>query len=190
MNTPAHAVVNLLVLARGGSPRIQLVVTAGALLPDAPMFVFYFVERLIRKTPEVVIWSQSYYRESWQIFFDFFNSAPLIVLGLAVSLFLKIRAWPWFFASMGLHVLTDFPLHHDDAHRHLFPFSDWRFESPLSYWDPAHHGMAVSSLEALLVAVGCVVLLKCASARGSRTLVGLLAGAYVAYFGFAWVVWG
>ena len=55
MNTPAHSVVNLLVLARGGSPRAQLVVTAGALLPDAPMFVFYFVERVIRNTPESVI---------------------------------------------------------------------------------------------------------------------------------------
>ena len=52
MNTPAHVVINLVILARGGPSRTQMVVVAGALLPDAPMFVFYFFERVVRKTPE------------------------------------------------------------------------------------------------------------------------------------------
>ena len=190
MNTPAHAVLNLLVLARGGPPQAQLVVTAGALLPDTPMFIFYFAQRLILRTPEDVIWSQSYYQTSWQNFFDFFNSAPLIGLGLVVALVTKMRLWVLFFCSMGLHILADFPLHHDDAHRHFFPFSDWRFESPLSYWDPRYHGVLITSLEALLVAVGCVVIFKCAPQRGSRVLILLLAGTYMSYFAFAWLVWG
>jgi hypothetical protein len=57
-----------------------------------------------------------------------------------------------FFSSMLLHVFGDLPLHHDDAHRHFFPFSDWRFASPVSYWDPAHHGQWAS-----LVEVSCVI---------------------------------
>ena len=68
MDTPAHVVVNLLVVARGGPPRAQLVVTAGALLPDAQMFVFYFVQRMILKIPEDVIWSKSYYQTFSQNF--------------------------------------------------------------------------------------------------------------------------
>jgi len=37
---------------------------------------------------------------------------------------------------MALHALFDFPLHHDDGHRHFWPFSEFRFDSPVSYWDP------------------------------------------------------
>ena len=119
-----------------------------------------------------------------------FNSAPLIGLGLAVALVAKARLWLLFFASMGLHILSDFPLHHDDAHRHFFPVSDWRFQSPLSYWDPRFHGVLIFSLEALVVALGCVVIFKCSGARSSRVLLGLLGGTYMAYFAYAWLVWG
>ena len=190
MNTPAHAVFNLVVLARGGPPRAQLVVIAGALLPDTPMFIFYFIQRVILKTPESVIWSQSYYQASWQDFFDFFNSAPLIGLGLVVALVAKMRLSALFFLSMGLHIVADFPLHHDDAHRHLYPFSDWRFQSPLSYWDPRYHGVLIASLEALVVVLGCVVIFRCSPARASRVLIVLLVGTYMSYFLYAWLVWG
>lgn len=46
------------------------------------------------------------------------------------------------------------------AHRHLFPLSDWRFASPVSYWDPAHHGDVFLAAEADLVALGGLVLLR------------------------------
>jgi hypothetical protein len=50
-----------------------------------------------------------------------------------------------------LHVFGDLPLHHDDAHRHFFPFLDWRFRSPVSYWDPAHRGAWASLVEFTVV---------------------------------------
>ena len=107
-----------------------------------------------------------------------------------MAFFAKARLWLLFFLSMGVHILADFPLHHDDAHRHFSPLSDWRFESPVSYWDPAHYGVLMSSLEAVAVAIGCVVLFKCVRTLATRTLVTLVAGSYMAYFGFAWLVWG
>lgn len=56
-------------------------------------------------------------------------------------------------ASMLLHVAVDLPLHGEDAHRHFYPLSDWRFVSPVSYWDPARYGRIVAPFELLLVAI-------------------------------------
>jgi hypothetical protein len=50
-----------------------------------------------------------------------------------------------------LHSLGDLPVHNDDAHRHFFPFSNYRFISPISYWDRKHYGSIVSLVEMLLV---------------------------------------
>ena len=49
------------------------------------------------------------------------------------------------------HSLLDIPVHNDDAHRHFFPLTDYRFMSPLSYWDPNHYGRFVALFELLLV---------------------------------------
>lgn len=71
-------------------------------------------------------------------------------------------AWPALllvFALSGLlHLAGDLPLHAEDAHRHLWPLSDWRFISPVSYWDPAHYGRIAAPIEALFAA-GLIVLL-------------------------------
>jgi len=32
----------------------------GAILPDCPMFAFYFIEKVVRDIPEKVIWTESY----------------------------------------------------------------------------------------------------------------------------------
>lgn len=42
----------------------------------------------------------------------------------------------WLSWSLLLHACADFPLHHDDAHRQFYSFSDFRFASPISYWGP------------------------------------------------------
>ncbi len=133
MNTPAHLIVNLFALGRKETPSKQVAVLAGAIIPDAPMFLFYFIEKVVQRVPEFLIWSRDYYLAPWQNFIDCFNSLPLIALGFVLAWKAQSRAGQLLFFSMILHVLGDLPLHHDDAHRHLYPFSDWRFESPVSY---------------------------------------------------------
>jgi hypothetical protein len=78
MNTPAHIVLNLLCLGRRDEGQLIAPVIIGAILPDAPMFVFYFVEKVLRNTPEPIIWSKSYFETHWQNLIDLFNSVPLI----------------------------------------------------------------------------------------------------------------
>jgi hypothetical protein len=189
MNTPAHAVVNLVLLGRRDRPELVPPILLGSVLPDLPMFVFYLVERVGMGRPEQVIWSQSYFAPHWQDLFDVFNSFPLIGLMMAMAYLAGNRWMLLLGVSMALHGLFDLPLHYDDGHRHFFPFSEWRFASPVSYWDPAHHGRITGPIEALFVLTGSVILWIRYESRRLRA--GLLAVGvlYVAYLVFALIMW-
>lgn len=189
MNTPAHAVLNLLLLGRAEQPGRLAPIAIGAVMPDLPMVWFYFREKVLRGVPESVIWNESYFAPGWQRLFDLFNSLPLIALGAATAWALKARGWALLFASMALHCLTDLPLHNDDAHRHFLPFSGWRFESPISYWDPRFGGVWVALAEVAMVLVGSAVLARRFEARWVRGLVALIGAGYLAYIVYVFVVW-
>ena len=176
MNTPAHLVLNLAVVPNRRWAGCALAVLAGALIPDATMFLFYGYQKLVAGMPEARIWGEAYFDPFWQAVFDVFNSFPVILaLGFVGlwrgSLFLEALA-----VSMFVHCLLDLSLHHDDGHRHFFPFSDWRFESPVSYWDPRHFGDVFVFVETAIVAVGLIAIwrsgkprwVKSAGARSSK----------------------
>mmetsp|Transcript_17513 Transcript_17513/g.20216 ORF Transcript_17513/g.20216 Transcript_17513/m.20216 type:complete len:287 (-) Transcript_17513:60-920(-) len=61
------------------------------------------------------------------------------------------RFWYWAFVSALFHALCDIPVHHDDGPL-LFWRINWsyRFESPLSYWDPNYYGIQFSIGENIL----------------------------------------
>ena len=189
MNTPAHAVLGLALLDRASepiaSPRTGAIL-AGAILPDLPIFLFYGWQRLALGTPDALIWTEVYFRPSWQAFFDAFNSLPLAAAGWALAHAAGLGRAAAFFAAMALHAVTDLPVHHDDAHRHFLPFSDWRWASPVSYWDPQHFGTLAAAGEATLVAVASVLLWR--RYRRPPARAGLLAlnllylAAYAAFY--------
>jgi hypothetical protein len=174
MNTPAHAVLGLLVLGRNESRLYIHAILLGSLLPDIPMFLFFLVERVVFDVPMRTIWTVSYYQPGWQGFFDIFNSIPLILVGAIVAARLQSKWWKLFFASMFLHVLFDLPLHNDDAHLHFYPFSNWRFSSPVSYWDPGHYGDIVAILEGVFGIVGCAFLIKAYTGKVARLSLSLI----------------
>ncbi len=120
MNTPGHAIVNLLILGRRDRRSLFAPVAFGALLPDLPMFVFYAYEKSWLKTPERVIRSEAYYDSGWQAFFDVFNSLPLLALGVLVARQLARPHAAVLFLSMMLHTVCDLALHREDAHQHFF----------------------------------------------------------------------
>ncbi len=189
MNTPAHAIVNLLILGRRDHPRESLPITIGAILPDLPMVFFYLYEKIIDRIPEQTIWSETYFKPEWQAFFDLFNSLPLILIGLLLAYYAG-KGWliP-LFLSMIFHVFGDLPLHNDDAHAHFFPLSDWQFKSPISYWDPAHYGDIVAPIEAMIVVIGAIVLVRRYRSPYMRGLVASVALLYVLYWGYVFWVW-
>jgi len=189
MNTPAHIVVNLLALGRGESTRRTAPIVWGSVLPDAPMVLFYVIEKLSHGLSEEEIWTRAYFDAGWQMLFDVFNSIPIALLVLAVGFGLRSRWTVWFSVSVLLHVALDFPFHHDDAHRHFFPLSDWRFQSPVSYWNPRYYGTWMAAIETLIVLAGSVVLFRRSATSLGKALVALIGCVYAAYWAFALVLW-
>lgn len=154
------------------------------------MFVFYAVERLILGSTEREIWTTRYFLPPWQDFFDLFNSIPLALIGMLIAWRIRHTAALIFFASMLLHIAFDFPLHHDDGHRHFWPLSDWRFASPVSYWDVNHFGVYASTAE-LGLFVGCYLLAIWRHQRRCiRVAVSILAVVHLGFMTFAITHWG
>ena len=205
MNTQTHLLLALAALSRrprelerpASTPAVELALLAGAVLPDASLFVMWGQARLAG-VPEARIWSELYYSDRWQEIGAMTNSLPLFALvallaalagGRLVGAAARARPFASALLALGLaatlHVLTDLPLHHDDGHPHFWPFSDWIYASPVSYWDPAHHGRAWSAIETAL-ALGLIVVLwrrfRHVVARGALALAALSYGAVAAYW--------
>ena len=161
MQTPGHALINLATL--GCMVGHEGAIVAGALLPDVPIVILYLYERL-RGTPEETIWAVCYQRPHWRAIIHGAHSIPLAAITAGAAALAGAPGVAAFFASVLLHALGDFPVHAIDAHRHFLPFSQYRFQSPLSYWDPRFHGRRVALVEALLVLVSSVVIYR----RGVR----------------------
>ncbi len=187
MNTPAHLLVNLALLSGGARRPHARAIAVGALLPDLPMFGFFLWERFVLGTPSQTIWGERYFELAWQNFFDLFNSVPLAGVGLLLALAARRLGPALLFGSVLLHCLLDFPLHREDGHRHFFPFSDWRFMSPVSYWDPAHLGALGAGLETLALCAASLVLWRRYPRRVVRVPLAILAalsiGIWLVFYG-------
>ncbi|PZV02255.1 MAG: hypothetical protein DCF32_15245 [Leptolyngbya sp.] len=186
MNTPSHLILNLALLRRPVAPVMTWPILIGALIPDAALFLFYGWGRQ-QGLPEQTIWGEAYYSQPWQAIFAVGNSIPLGLLGVALGYSLR-RFWfgpsiGFLGASMVLHHLADLPLHHDDAHQHLWPFSAVRFISPISYWDVDHFGRLGATIELGLVLVASAYLLRRLSSRLSQALLGITTVLIVVAYG-------
>ena len=171
---------------------------AGGIVPDAAIFLLYAVEKL-RGTPESEIWSSVYYSAFWQDVVAWGNSIPLwttfLALGAICSLKFKwhrVGAALMVFAGSCLaHMACDFPVHVEDAHRHLFPVSNWRFRSTVSYWDPQHFGVKFAIFESALGIMLSGWMLMRFGNVWARLGIGFLAAGYLAVPAyFAWQFFG
>ncbi|MBW2241474.1 MAG: hypothetical protein JRH01_05765 [Deltaproteobacteria bacterium] len=188
VNTPAHVVLNLLVIGRGrGQPWVPIL--AGALIPDLPILVMYAVERGLLGTAETLIWQDRYFASGWQLFIDAFNSLPLIALGWLLAYWHGSRFLQPLFLSMGLHAGADFLVHNEDAHRHFLPITGWRFSSPVSYWDPRHFGQVFLGAEMLLIVLSSGHFIRRGQDRAVRFLGSGILAATALFIAFALVFW-
>ncbi len=187
MNTPTHAVVNLALLARGrGRPHARAILL-GAIAPDLLMVVFWLWSRFGEGLGERAIWSEAYFRPAWQQTFDLAHSLPLAAAGAVLAAAARRPAVASGLASVALHDLGDMPLHREDGHRHFFPLSDWRYISPVSYWDPAYYGAAAAGAEVALLLGGSWMLWRRFDQRRARVaLVAVNSVALALYLGFYW----
>lgn len=168
MNTQSHVIINAALLNRKDKPHLQRYLLLGALIPDLPMFVFFVVEAFMFGHPQQQIWSERYFLPQWQNFIDIFNAVPLILIVLGIGYRLKSEAVIFCCLSMLLHCAADFFLHHDDAHRHFFPLLQFRFSSPISYWDAARYGRIVSLIEIVITILASIYLFPRLNSRIAR----------------------
>jgi hypothetical protein len=187
MNTPAHAVFNLALLGQKKQPQWNPLIIWGALIPDLSMFGFYLWMKLATDVPEGQVWRVEYFKPSWQLLFDLFHSIPLALLGVGVMLYAKRTGVALLFGSVALHALADLPLHHDDAHRHFLPLSNFRFVSPFSYWDPAHYGEILGPLELALMVVASVYVFRRVRSRLTKGL--LIVASVLPLSAHLWFTW-
>ena len=104
-----------------------------------------------------MIWRQLYWQEPWQTFGAISNSIPLFV-GLLVLGIWRSRALNLLAIAALLHLGIDFLTHASDAHKHFWPLMEWRFHSPISYWEQDYYASFVAVFEAFL-GLACIVLL-------------------------------
>lgn len=150
MNTPAHLLLGAAVFGRGGGRPLVLAAMAGAMIPDLSLYLLAITSIYVLQIPPNVVFDELYFSDLWQSIFAVDNSFFVWGALLALALWRK-SSWAIALTSAGLlHLVLDFPLHHDDGRPHFWPFSNWVFESPVSYWDRNHHAFWVGAVAAIL----------------------------------------
>ena len=162
MMTSTHMIMGAAISSRAHFRPLYLALAwFGGFVPDASMFALVVYSRFGAEGTDD-LWSRAgglYWQEPWQFYSAVSNSIPMWILLCVIGLVLFRRHGSLqgfglglliFSAAALLHVLVDFVTHASDAHIHFWPFTDWRFHSPISYYEKAHFGRIVSVFESLM----------------------------------------
>jgi len=185
MMTPTHLISAGALFAKRDARAENAALFGGAFLPDLSIFVLFFWATFFAGIDGETLWTETYWSEPWQTLSALSNSIPIFG---ALALVAWWRGWTvWFALALGalVHLALDLPFHADDAHRHFWPFTDWRFYSPFSYWDERYGAEVVRVIELAIVAVGLMVLWRRFQTHWVRAavLLGLISTVAVpAYF--------
>ncbi|MBL4756997.1 MAG: hypothetical protein JKY32_04970 [Rhizobiales bacterium] len=158
MNTPTHILLSAALLAKPDNRVRNWAVIIGSLVPDLSLYVMWANAKFIQGLSDRVIFRDLHFSDFWQMLNAISNSIPLYAGILLVGLWRKSLLLIMLGAAALLHMAGDFPLHNSDAHRHFWPISDWRFHSPISYWNPRYHGDIVGMIEIGLALVLIAIL--------------------------------
>lgn len=164
MNTPTHILVSAVLLAKPNGDEgadhtwRNIAAIAGSLFPDLSLYIMWGGAKFIFGIPDRVIFGQMHFSPFWQTLNAISNSVPVFFAILLFGIVRKSVVATVFGISALLHMALDFPFHNSDAHRHFWPFSDWKFHSPISYWNTRFHGEIVGYVEIAVVLVLIAIL--------------------------------
>lgn len=137
-----------------------LAALAGALLPDLSLYLLAGISLFILQIPPDVVFDELYFSPAWQTIFGIDNSFLIWGAILGLALWRQAPVWIAFAAAGLIHLATDFAMHNDDARMHLWPLTDWRFESPVSYWDSRHYAAWLVPFTITAAAISAVALFR------------------------------
>lgn len=168
MNPPSHFLVNAVIRRRwAGPPRMRgAAFLLGSVLPDLPLTLLwigaYVYYRYLLRDQSVTMMDErfdTFYFTNplWIAGHNILHSPTLLLAELALLWRFRDAVgtlrhwWFWFAAGCLIHTALDIPTHVNDGPLLFFPF-DWstRFQSPISYWDPRHHGRTFAIFEIAL----------------------------------------
>lgn len=175
MNTPAHLIIGAAAFGQPNARAVTWAAIVGGFLPDLSLYLLAGVSIFVLGISPGRVFDELYFSDTWQQIFAVDNS--FILWGIAFGLAIWRRV-PWAVALCGaalLHLALDFPLHNDDARMHFWPLTDWKFISPISYWEGARGGDIVNAIELALVAVLTVCLFRRFRDWGFRAVFAALA---------------
>jgi len=185
MNSPTHTLLALALLSKRGEKKRNWAVFIGSLLPDAAIYLWAPYQRFVKGVSGEVMWRELYFQPPMQNLIAYFNSIPIYAALALGGYVLMKQQGKWgalllFFALAALiHMATDLPVHAHDAYRHFWPISDWRFYSPISYWESDLHAGWVSVVEAVLGIIAIIVLWRRFPKLWVKIILGILAALYV-----------
>jgi hypothetical protein len=183
MITPSHIIYSWFLAKKtentsNDNKKRTLTFILGALFPDTPTYLFFLVCGVLLGYSGQVMWDDMYFNSGWAIPITLTHSFILWPLLIAISSYGEWKFLRWFSISALFHTLVDFCVHTDDAYRHFWPFSDWRFHSPISYYNPSEYGMYVSTFDSLLV-LGLLSYLYTRYQGKWRILIGIIGTLYL-----------
>ncbi|MGR3464756.1 cobalamin biosynthesis protein CobQ [Limimaricola sp.] len=188
MNTPAHLIFGAAAFGQPDRPRVTAAALAGSLVPDLSLYFMVAWARWGQGADTREIFGRLYFSDGWMAVFAVDNSIPLWSLLLIVALWLRRPVLTAFFAAGLLHLGFDFVLHGQDARPQFWPFTGWKFDSPLSYWDRTRYAGLIGPAELATSALLAGWMLWAYRGLGMRLLVvGLLVAEIVSAGG--WHFW-
>lgn len=158
MNTPAHLLIGAAAFARPPRGRILRAAVVGSLLPDLSLYVMVGASIYLLGIPASVVFNELYFSTAWQTVFAIDNSFILWGLALLIGWWRRLSVLTVGASAGLLHLAMDFGLHAGDGRPQFWPFSDWVFDSPISYWDSAHHGLWVAPIS-MAACIGAYIVL-------------------------------
>ncbi len=164
MNTPTHFLMTAAL--RKALPRVPMSRSAvlwGSVAPDIPLYLMtfgalgyfhYWLGWTWRESGRHIFGTLYFQDPLWIGFHNILHSPTSLLLGLLISRLMARRKpelsnWlHWFLLACLLHSIVDIVTHHDDGPLLFWPL-DWqyRYQSPISYWDHRHYGSEMSKLE-------------------------------------------
>ncbi len=190
MLTSSHILMGAALTSRSWFRPYQLALAwAGGFMPDFSIFLMVVYSRFAGISG-AALWDKPnglYWQEPWQFYSALSNS--FFIWGLVLLAGFALFRFSARFKALGLgvlifsggyflHICVDFITHADDAHVQFWPFSEWRFHSPISYWQREYYGRIVSLFELVMGLLLVIYLMRAFRQWPVRIATGFMAIPY------------
>ena len=183
MNSPTHSLLALALLAKEGHTKRNWAIFIGSVIPDVAIYIWAPYQKFVNGVSGAEMWGKLYFEPPMQNLIASFNSGPIYMVLTMIGYAARSKLWGMFMMFFGvaalIHMATDLPVHGHDAYKHFWPLSEWRFYSPISYYEADLHGAWVSLVEMLIAFVSIFILWKRFPKLWVKTVLGILAFLYI-----------